>query len=292
MNTKSLPTPIIEVEKKTASLLVSTVLSILLLFFLLFPLTFMELILHEGGHALDKLTHSFAIQIFYAHPFSFNGYVRPFSDWNSVWRHASGAVVSILVSLLIFIPFWKHRSVSTLPILLLFPWIAIKAGFGVINIAGETGDYYNIIKLMGMSPTLFYVFGFIFFSLGIFFCISLFPLLGLAPQDRRSLFVIPAAVLMWSVLSIIVAYLFVPGSPIDIQYHLGGEIIMSANSSPIFGVIIGVLLAVIYISLYRGIYRGLPTSLRAEKVILSWRDLWYPCVLFTISMILGLLVIT
>jgi hypothetical protein len=28
-----------------------------------------------------------------------NGYVRPLSDWNSVWRHASGAVVSILVSL-------------------------------------------------------------------------------------------------------------------------------------------------------------------------------------------------
>lgn len=291
MNSKSLPIPLIDVEKKTTNLLISAVKSMLLLFFLLFPLTFMELILHEGGHALDKLTHGFAIKIFYAHPFSFNGYVRPFFDLNTVWGHASGAVVSILVSLLIFVSLWNHRSFSKLPALMLFPWIAIKAGIAVINIFSQTGDYYNIIQLTGMSPAIFYVLGFIFTGIGIFFFHSLLPLLGLAPQDIRSFCVLPVGVFLWSALSILVAHLFVPGSPIDVEYHLGVEIIASANSSPIFVVIFGVLLALLYITLYRVIYRRLPAGLRTPVASLAWKDLRIPGVLFMICVILGLIII-
>ena len=291
MNIRPLPIQMIDVDKKTTNLLISTVQSMLLLFFLLFPLTFMELILHEGGHAVDKLTHGFAINIFYAHPFSFNGYVRPFSDWNSIWRHASGAVVSILVSLLIFVPLWKHRSFSKLPFLMLFPWIAIKVGIAVINIFSQTGDYYNIIQLTGMSPAIFYVLGFIFAGIGIFFFHTLLPLLGLAPQDIRSFCVLPVGVFLWSALSILVAHLFVPGSPIDVEYHLGAEIIASANSSPIFGGITGALLAVLYSTLYRGIYQKLPAGLRTSVASLDWKDLRIPGGLFMICVILGLIII-
>jgi len=53
----------------------------------------------------------------------------------------------------------------------------------------------------------------------------------------------------------------------------------------------GMLLAVIYITLYRSVYKRLPATLQTEKVSLSWRDLWYPGLLFLISMILGLKVI-
>jgi hypothetical protein len=126
---------------------------------------------------------------------------------------------------------------------------------------------------------------------GIFFIISLFPLLGLAPQDKRSLVVLPAGVFLWSVLSILVAYLFVPGSPIDIQYHLKSEIVMSANTSPIYGVIIGVFLSLTYTTLYRGFYPRLPAGLRTEVAGLAWRDLLIPGWLFIISVILGLIVI-
>lgn len=292
MNIKPLPVSLIDVEKKTTNLLISAVQSMLLLFYLLFPLTFMELIVHEGGHAVDKLTHGFAIKIFYAHPFSFNGYVRPFSEVNSVWRHASGAVVSILISLLIFVPLWKHRSFSKLPLLMLFPWIAIKAGIAVINIFSQTGDYYNIIQLTGMSPAIFYVLGFIFTSVGIFFFVSLFPFLGLAPQDIRSFCVLPVGVFLWCALSILIAHLFVPGSPIDVEYHLGAEIITSANSSPIYGGITGAFLAMLYSTLYRGIYQKLPAGLRTSVAILAWKDLRIPGVIFMICVILGIIAIS
>jgi hypothetical protein len=147
------------------------------------------------------------------------------------------------------------------------------------------------MKLTGISPAIFYVMGILLAGSGIFFFISLFPLLGLAPQDKRTLVVLPTGVFLWSVLSIMVAYLFVPGSPIDVQYHLGHEIIASAYYRPIFMGLIGAFLAVIHVTLYHSIYPRLPAGLRTEKVSLSWIDLWYPGLLFLISMILGLIVI-
>jgi uncharacterized membrane protein len=128
--------------------------------------------------------------------------------------------------------------------------------------------------------------------LGIFFFVSLLPLLGLAPEDGRSLFAVPAALLLWSILSIAVAYLFVPGSPIDVQYQLGGEIIQTANTTPILAGIMGVLIAAIYVGIYRWVYRRLPAWLRTETVQLAWKDLRLPALLATISVILGLIIIT
>jgi hypothetical protein len=249
-------------------------------------------ILHEGGHALNTLAHGVSITILYAHPFSFAGYARPIPTWNSVWFHASGTVVALLVSLLIFILFWKRRSITNLPLVMLFPWIAILSGVGVIYIPAQTGDYYNIMQLTELPGAVFYVPGILLLLLGIFFFVSILPLLGLAPDDGRSLFAVPAGLLLWSFLGIPVAYLFAPGSPIDVQYQLGGDIIQSAKSAPITAGIMGGLIAVIYISLYRWMYPKLPAWLRTETINLTWKDLGIPGLLAAISIVLGLILIT
>lgn len=273
----------------------STLRSILMTFFILFPLNFMGLILHEGGHALADLAQGAAISSIthlYVHPFDFAGYVRPIQFWSNPWGHASGHVVAILASLLIFILVWRRRSVSNLPLAMLFPFTAILAGIGAVeNMLLRTGDFYNILYLTGLPPTLFYALGIILAVVGVAFFVSLFPLLGLAPEDRRSLIVVPAALFMWKVLSAVVANRFVPGSSIDIQYNLAGEILMGANSSPIIEVIIGVVLAVVYVALYRRVNRRLPNGLQSEKVGVTWRDLWTPGLLFAISLVLGLVMI-
>ena len=291
MNKKSLPTTIIDADKRISPALASTLQSILLLFCLLFPLSFMQLILHEGGHALIHLILGGRIDVFYAHPFALDGYVRPILYWDNVWTHVSGPVVAILVSLLIFTLFWKRRSLTILPIVLLFPWSAIRASMGLINLAAKTGDYYNIIQITGMPATVFYIMGFILAVVGIFFFISLFPLLGLAPEELSSLFVVPAGLFLWGLLGIGVAYLCVPGSRIDVQYHMGASLLMSVKIYPFLGAVMGALLAVIYITLYRRVYKSLPAGLQTDIVSLSWRDLRNPSLLFTISVILGIIAI-
>jgi hypothetical protein len=265
--------------------------STLLLFCVVFPLQFITLILHEGGHALDLLAHGVSITSFYVHPFSFSGFARPIPTWSTVWMHISGTVVSLLVSLLIFILLWKRRSITNLPLVMLFPWIAILSGVGVIFIPAETGDYYNILQLTGLPGAVFYMPGILLILVGIFFFVSLLPLLGLAPEDVRSLFPVPAGLLLWSILSISVAYLFVPGSPIDVQYQLRGEIIQTANGNLLTAGIMGVLIAAIYVGLYRWIYPKLPSWLRAETVSLAWKDLRLPGILCAVSVVIGLIIV-
>lgn len=266
--------------------------STLLFLCLVFPLTFLHLILHEGGHALHMLAHGESITTLYIHPFSFAGFSRPMPTYDSVWFHAMGTVVAILVSLVIFILLWKHRSISSLPFVMLFPWIAILSGVNMLFVAAQTGDFYNIMQLTGLSGAIFIVPGILLILLGIFLFISLLPLLGLSPVDWRSFFPIPTGLLLWSLLSIVVAYLFVPGSPIDVLFQRGDEIIQSSKIAPISAVIMGVLIAASYVSLYRWIYPKLPAWVRTETVNLTWKDLRFPGILWAVSIIAGLIVIT
>jgi len=147
------------------------------------------------------------------------------------------------------------------------------------------------MAITGWSPAGFYLISLIMIVGGIFILISHFPLLGLAPEAKRSLIVLPVGMVLYTLLGLPIAYLLVPGSPIDLQYHLATEIITSAYYRPIFMGSIGILLALIYITLYRSLYRRIPAGLRTELVSLSWRDFWYPGLLFSISIILGLMVI-
>ncbi|OGN89727.1 MAG: hypothetical protein A2Y88_05205 [Chloroflexi bacterium RBG_13_48_10] len=289
MNTNYLPGMMVHTTKKASNLLISAIQSMLMLFCLLFPLQFMSLILHEGGHALVHLVEGKPITNFYVHPFLLNGYVRPIVDWNNVWNHISGTALAVPVSLIIFLFVWKHRSLSNLPIVMLFPFVAFLHGIGFTDFIFKTGDYYNITVVSKLPPVVLYIFLSVFLLAGIFFMVSLFPLLGLAPQDWRTIIVIPVSMLLWGLLSSLVAHVFIPGSSIDVQYQMADELINSAN--PTYGVIFGTFLALIYFTLYRIIYRRLPAGLRTEKVTLSWRDLRIPALLSAISVVLGIIVI-
>jgi len=292
MKSISIPNTEMNIKENTSSTIVITLQSTLLVFLLFFPVTFMSMFLHEAGHALFHLIQGVPVHFLYAHPFSFVGFVRPMADYYSVGVHASGTVFELLVSALIFILLWNRRSFFTLPFLMVFPWIAVYDGLGgIFDMLGHTGDYYNILTITGWSPVYFYAISLILFVVGVFFLVSLFPLLGLASENRKSLLVLPIGMLLFTVLGIPVAYYLVPGSPIDLQYHLAPEIITSAYYRPIFMGSIGILLALIYITLYRSLYRRIPAGLRSEVVSLTWRDIWYPGLLFIISMILGLMVI-
>lgn len=292
MKTITIPNTTINVQENTSAKIVTTLQSTLLVFLLFFPVTFMSMFLHESGHALVNLIEGSPVHFLYAHPFAFSGFVRPGGDFYNIWGHASGTIFELLVSAVIFILLWKHRSFYTLPFLLVFPWSAIYDGMGgIVDILGRTGDDFNILMLTGWSPTGFYVIDLILIVVGIFFLISLFPVLGLAPEDKRSLFVLPVGMLLYTLVGLPIAYLLVPGSPIDLQYHLAPQIISSAYFRPIFMGSVGILLALIYITLYRYLYQKVPAYLRTEVVSLSRRNMWYPALLFIISMILGLLVI-
>ncbi len=270
--------------------------SILLLFCVVLQLQFLTLVLHEGGHALNTLAHRVPIAAFYVHPFSFAGYAFPSASsmdvLTDVWFHAMGTVVSLLVSLLTFLLLWKRRSVANLSLVMLFPWNAILAGIGVIYIPAHTGDYYNVMQLAGLPGAVFYAPGILLILLGLFFFVSLLPLIGLKPGDARSLYVVPAGLLLWSILSIPVAYLFVPGSSIDLRYQRGAEIIQTANANPILAGIVAVVIAVIYVSLFRWIYPSLPAWIRTVTVQLTWRGLRLPAFLSACCVVIGLAVVS
>ena len=252
----------------------------------------MSLFLHEAGHALVHLIEGVPVQFLYAHPFSFLGFVRPGGNYYNIWGHASGEIFELLVSAVIFIVLWKRRSFYTLPFLLVFPWSALYNGMGgIFDTLGHTGDYHNIITITGWSPAGFYLISLIYIIVGIFFLISLFPLLGLKPGDRKSLFVLPAGMLLYTAFGLLIATSLVTGSPIDVRYHVADEIILSAYYRPIFMGSVGILLALIFTTLYRSLHRRIPVSLRTEGVSLTWRDFRYPGLLFIISLIPGKMVI-
>ena len=278
---KSIPPKLIAILKPT-----------ILLLCIIFIVAFMNLLLHEGGHALMNLVLGGKVDVLYVHPFALDGYVRPFPPVENAWQDAAGNLLAILVGLLLLIIFWKRRSLKTLPFVFLFPWTAIMAGIGIINLANGTGDYSNIIKLTGMSSTYFYVLDIVLIIAGIFFFMSLLPLVGLAPGDLRSLFIVPLSLFIWGLIGVMVAYLTVPGAPIESSYHLGASLIRSAKSYPLIGVILGVILAIIYLTLYRIIYRRLPGGLRTNTANLSWKDIRLPALLSSVTIIIGLILIT
>lgn len=270
------------IEGKTA------ILSTLLLFFTLFPLYFMGSIFHEGGHALANLVLGKNVWDFYVHPFTFSGYVRPFTD--NVWFHAAGHITNLLVSFVIFCLFWKRRSIANLPFVMLFPYEAISQGFFILIL---NGDIANILRITELPATIFVVLGFVLVCAGLFFLFALFPRLGLAPEDKKSLLVVATAFFLQGALGMLVAHLFVPDSAFNFKYlDVGVEIIQSANTLSLGLPILGAFFSLTYITLFRKVRPKLPVGLRLDVVNLTLRDLRIPGLLFIASMIVGLIAIT
>jgi hypothetical protein len=260
-------------------------MSTLLLFCLLLPVSFVGKILHEGGHALDEVFQGVSVWL-YVHPFNLDGFSRP--DSGSILSDFLGAAVEILAALLITLPFWKRRSRVFLPIVMLFPWAAATSGTYMLLLQG---DWHNLIENAGVPPVVFVILGAVICISGYFLMFTLFPMLGLAPQSRRALFAVPAAHFLWGFLSLLVAHLVVPGSLYDVQYSIAAELIPNANAFAL-GTVSWAILAVIYHTLFRWIHPRLPAWLRTKTVALTWKDLRIPAVLAVISVILGLIIIT
>jgi hypothetical protein len=289
MSTNSYPIKEIKDSKAESNVRTSVILAFLLFFCVLISLNFWNLLFHEGGHALADLIDGNITKVLYAHPFTFAGLARPiFRD--KVLNHAAGPVMGVLVPLLIFIPLWKRRSTALLPLVMVFPFAAISAGGSVSNIAW-TGDYHQIIRLTGLPEAAIVIPGLVMLVIGIFLYLCLFPLLGLCPKDWRVLLVLPAVILLWGGVSVLVAHLVVPGSPIDTIYHEGTLVIWSAEVNMLGYLLNAVVLAVIYFTLFRWIYPRLPSWLRSETVLLTWKDLRIPALSAAACVILGLILI-
>lgn len=291
--TQTYPTPHLAAKQdmwiSLLSRLASTVKSILLYFCLLFSLRFWNLLFHEGGHALSALTCGTITKVLYAHPFTFAGFAYPV-PCDRVIIHAGGPVIGLLVPLLIFILLWKRRSVALLPLVMIFPWAAIGEGGEVRSqIPGGFGDYYQIIRLTRLPEAAIIIPGLVTLVIGIFFFLCLLPLLGLGPKDWRVLLVLPIATMLWSGVSILVAHMVGPGSPIDVIYH--ENIIGYAEENWQGFLFRAVVLAVIYFTLFRLIYPRLPSWLKSETVLLTWKGLRIPALSATACVIAGLILI-
>ena len=266
-------------------------LSVRLILYATFVFTiqaFLGSFLHEGGHALVPLVHGEKITLI-VHPFTFAGFSRPIWDYYNVWTHISGPLGGILVPLLIFALIWKRRSPVLLPLLLPFAFGIIFEGVNMLQ--PGNGDFFNLARITGLSYAPFLGLGVLLLVAGIFFTLSLFPLLGLAPKDKKCLYIIPASFLLMGLLGTIVARLVVPNSPVLQAEGLVGEVMQTASMVPIILTVLGLLLALLYISLFRMIYPRLPAWLYTPVAVPSGKDLTIHGVLFAFSVALGLMVL-
>jgi len=264
------------------------ILPILLFVFVFTLASFPGSLLHEGGHALVNLASGVRITNFIIHPFSFAGYVRPFVDSNNVWQHAAGPLGGLIPGLAIFILCWKRRSPGLLPLLQMFSMGAITHGLAAAMLLY---DYNNLVSVIGIPALLIQIPGLILLVVGIFLTLSLFPLLGLSPQDKKSLFVFPASFLLNTLFGLVIAYLFVPGSSFYKTEGLVAETITSAYQAMIAFTVMGLILSALYVSLYRWLAPKLPAWLRTEPANLAWKDLRLPAVLFAVCVVVGLIII-
>lgn len=285
MNVKSLTIVSASPHARAISALAAATRSTMMLACLLFLLTFAKLVLHEGGHGLYLLVLGRPVTL-YVHPFAFSGYARPVGDF-SVWTHVSGPAVELLSSLLIFLLLCRRPSVRRLPLLMLFPFAAFTEGQGLVQ---RVGDYHNLMHVTGLPGAPFIVAGALLGVLGLVLLLSLFPLLGLSPRDPKCLVIVPTAMLLWSVSSMFVAHLVVPGSWIDMRWHLAQEI-LSANDESWVNGIVGAVVALLYLTLYRWVRPRLPARLRFDTVYPTWKDVRLYGLLCFASVVLGLIVI-
>ncbi len=260
--------------------------STVLIFFLFMFLELLHKVFHEGGHSLYLLVRGVPIML-YVHPYTFSGYGLPVSDSNLY--NILGSTTVVLVGLLISVPFWKRRSRAILPLVMFVPYIALFEGIYVMGVLG--GDFQNLVQSTGLPAVLFLILGALIFCIRIISLLSLFSLAGLDPRNYHALFVLPAAMFLISVLSLLVALLLVPGSPIDRQYFLAGEIVSLASNFIGLWFILGIILAVVYVTLFRKMYPRLPAWLRSATTSMAWKDLCLPASLWAVSMVIGLVIV-
>jgi hypothetical protein len=245
---------------------------------------FVQLVVHEGGHSLYSLVNNLPTML-YVHPFLFRGFSRPIIIGSGIWKDILGSAAALPLALLIFLLFWKRRSTALLPFVMIFPVIALTDGY---NVMGIQDDFRNLVQATGLPSAPFLILGALIFCIGLIAFLSLFPLMGMDPGDNKALFALPAGMFLGSVLSLLIAHIFVLGSPIHQEYFMGGELL--SDNFFLFYVPFGVFFAVLYVTLFRKLDLRLPAWLRAETVALTWKDLRLPGILWIASVVIGLVI--
>ncbi len=266
-------------------------LAALRVFLLYFPLTLSHLFLHEGGHDLVALVNRTPGTAIFIHPFSFAGYSRPIFDFDNVWFHLGGTLSAVLVSLVLFIFLWKRRNSTPLLPLILFPWIALWEGLDLILVLGKNGDYYNLSQVTGLPAGLFVAAGVVLFLGGAFLFMSLFPRLGLAPENKNTLWAVPAGIALYGLVSLGAAHVLAPASPFLVRYDLVQEVLTTAVLQPAAMTAAGLLTAGLYVTLYRAVYQKLPAGWRTETTRLTCSNLGGSAVIAVVSIGIGLIFI-
>ncbi len=263
----------------------------LLVFLIFFPLTFVHLFVHEGGHALVSLYARVPHTSIYFHPFSFSGFSRPMYDYHNAWGHLGGPLISLLAALILFILFWKRRSFNHLLFVAFVAWTVFWEGTGFMDILGGTGDFFNVARVTNLPVGLFFGIDLLLFISGIVLFVSLLPLFGLKADDLNGLWALPLGMGLYGVLGLVLASILAPISPFAIRYDLVREIQLSAGFRPLLMTAAGLLFAGLYVTLYRAIRKKLPAFLRTECRPLEWRDLRVPAILAVLSIAAGLVII-
>jgi hypothetical protein len=250
---------------------------ILLLLFSYFSAYYLQLVIHELGHGIVGMIKGYAFVGIFANPF-LGAHAEIIPGTASLEGAISGEVFLLLVSSIIAIMLRKRQSSSNLPLLMIFPTALIFQGIeNTIALADPMSDFNYVMNITGLSVAVFYAIGIIFICLGILVFTSLFPLLGLGLEDRRSFIVVPFGLSLYNVLVVIFAYVFAPAS------------IARGYMFLVIGASLGVILAVVYTTLYPRFYHWLLPYLHTERANLAWKDLRMPGILFAVLMVLGLL---
>jgi len=286
-----LPAATLDAGKQSEKRFTSAIRSTLLVFLMFFPLTFLHLLFHEGGHALVNLVYRVPHTSIYIHPFAFSGFSRPMLPYQNVWMHLGGPTISLLIALILYLIFWKRRNYSNLLVLTYIAWTVFWEGMGFLDILGRGGDFYNVTRVTALPVGLFFSIDVLLFILGIILFGSLIPLYGLKAEDLKTLWVFPLGMGLFGLVGAAVAYALVPLSPFAVQYGLVQAILMSANFRPLLMALAGLLFASVYVSLYRSSARKLPAGLRMVYHPLVWRDLRWPAALALVSILLGVIII-
>ena len=250
-------------------------MSTFLLFCLLFVLRIVGLTLHEGGHAMYQVFHGVSAWL-YVHPFNMEGFSKP--DSSSILSHL-GAAVAIPAAILITLPFWKRRSLASLPIVLLFPWVLATTGMYMLLLQG---DWHNLIVSAEVPPVVFVVLGAVIVHFWLLPDVHAFPPARNGSAKQKIALRSPAALFLWGFVSMLVVHRVVPGSPYDVQFTIAAEMVPNSNAFAI-GTVIWAILAVVYHTLFRRVYPRLPAWLRTETVNLTWKDLRIPALLAVVA---------
>jgi len=237
--------------------------------------------IHELGHLIVNLIKGLTITDFVVHPFLLT-YVSASPLTESFDVYIAGTLFALVMCSLIGSIFWKKRSTSNLPLLFFVPMTFLVESINILTGPTNPGsDFYKIMEFTGLPANFFIIIGIVFLCIGIFFYMTLFPLIGIEPEGRKSttFIVIFLGFILYDILLAIYTYMFATEE----------FLFYRANNFLIIGGILAVIITVLYVTLYRKYYCKLPSTLQTEKGTVTWKDLQIPGVVFSLILVFSLL---